>query len=100
MANLTIGDGKRIYYESYKGLPLTVVLIHGWGMSGRVWDRTLVALRGEGYGVVTFDHRSCGRSDKDFDTVRIELSLAAGRLVELLPWKRRNYWAQSAPDWC
>jgi non-heme chloroperoxidase len=85
MANLTIGDGKRIYYESYKGSPLTVVLIHGWGMSGRVWDRTLVALRGEGYGVVTFDHRSCGRSDKDFDTVRIsDLAADAAAIVENL----------------
>jgi non-heme chloroperoxidase len=85
MATLTVSEGKKVYYESYVGSRLTVILIHGWGMSGRVWDRTLVTLRAEGYGVVTFDHRGCGLSDKDFGTVRIaDLAADTAAIVETL----------------
>ena len=40
-------------------------------MSTRVWDTTLCALQERGHEVIAFDHRGCGRSDKDFDDFSI-----------------------------
>lgn len=71
MAMLKVADGKQIYFEHYPGKKLPVMLIHGWGTHCRVWDTTLPALQDAGHGVVTFDQRGCGRSDKDFTEVSI-----------------------------
>jgi non-heme chloroperoxidase len=67
MAKLEVESGKSIYYEHYRGEGDPVVLVHGWGMSGRIWDLTLPALLDAGHEVVLLDHRCCGHSDKDFD---------------------------------
>ena len=74
MGYLEREGGRRIYYEDHAGPGLPVLLIHGWAMSGRVWDATTAALRTEGHRVVTFDQRGCGLSDKDFDDSRIAAS--------------------------
>jgi pimeloyl-[acyl-carrier protein] methyl ester esterase len=66
MARLDVDSGKSIYYEHYEGSGPAVVLVHGWGMGARIWDLTLPALLDAGHEVVVFDHRCCGRSDKDF----------------------------------
>lgn len=68
MGFLTVSDERRVYFEHYAGAAgaLPVVLIHGWGMSTRVWDTTLSALLAAGHPVVAFDQRACGESDKDF----------------------------------
>lgn len=66
MARLDVDSGKSIYYEHYEGSGSAVVLVHGWGMGARIWDLTLPALLDAGHEVVVFDHRCCGRSDKDF----------------------------------
>ena len=58
-------------FEDHGGSGRPFLLIHGWAMSGRVWDTTLSALGGQGHRVVTFDHRGCGLSDKDFTDVSI-----------------------------
>ena len=71
MGYLEREGGRRIYYEDHAGTGLPVLLIHGWAMSGRVWDATVAALRAKGHRVVTFDQRGCGRSDKDFPDSRI-----------------------------
>jgi pimeloyl-[acyl-carrier protein] methyl ester esterase len=65
MAYLEAGK-RRIYYEHHDGDRLPVLLIHAWAMSVRVWDSTLAALQEAGHAVIAFDHRGCGRSDKDF----------------------------------
>jgi pimeloyl-[acyl-carrier protein] methyl ester esterase len=65
MAYLDTGRG-RIYYEHHAGEKPPVLLIHAWAMSVRAWDSTLAALQDAGHAVVAFDHRGCGRSDKDF----------------------------------
>ena len=39
-----------------------VVLVHGWGMSCRVWDTVLPVLLDAGHEVVSLDHRGCGAS--------------------------------------
>ncbi len=71
MGYLAVEQGKSIYFEHYKGAKRPVLLIHGWGANCRIWDTTLPALWANGNTVVSFDHRACGRSDKDFDQVSI-----------------------------
>ncbi len=73
MGYLAVEAGKQIYYEHHVGAKsLTVVLSHGWGMGSRVWGNTVACLQDEGYSVVAYDHRGCGRSDQDFADVSIE----------------------------
>jgi non-heme chloroperoxidase len=72
MAYLNIDGQRRIYYEHYPADRPTVVLSHGWGMGCRVWDGTVARLQDAGVGVVTYDQRGCGQSDKDFPDVSIE----------------------------
>jgi non-heme chloroperoxidase len=66
MSHLEVEAGKSIYYEHYAGDGTPVVLVHGWGMGARIWDLTLPVLLEAGHEVVVYDHRCCGRSDKDF----------------------------------
>ncbi len=73
MAYVSTASGRRIYFEHHAGSKLPVMLIHGWGMSCRVWDTTLSALLGAGHEIVTFDQRGCGQSDKDFADNTISL---------------------------
>ncbi len=70
MAYLQRDDG-RVYYEDHGDGDRTVFLLHGWGMSVRVWDAVLLALLDQGYRVVLMDHRGCGESDMDFDDMSI-----------------------------
>jgi len=52
-----------LYYETYgQGRP--VVLIHGWPLSGRMWEGQIGALRHAGYQVVSYDRRGFGQSGK------------------------------------
>lgn len=74
MSYLTI-ENKQVYFEDHAGPNAdskTILLIHGWGMSTRCWDPIVPALRDLGLRVVSFDHRGCGESDKDFADVSIE----------------------------
>ena len=74
MARLTVEGERSVYYEYHRGHGLAVILVHGWGMSCRVWDTTLVSLQQAGHAVLAFDQRGCGQSDKDFETNSIEAS--------------------------
>ena len=68
-------DSGQIYFEDHAGPTAdskVMLLIHGWGMSVRCWDPILPALRGAGLRIISFDHRGCGMSDKDFSDVSIE----------------------------
>lgn len=66
-----------LYYEDHgKGQP--VVLIHGWPLSGRSWEKQLPALLEAGYRVITYDRRGFGESSKpwvgyDYDTLTRDL---------------------------
>ena len=71
MAYLQRDAGQRIYYEDNGDGDNAVLLIHGWGMSLRLWDYTLPTLLNAGYRVITIDHRGCGQSDKDFSDMGI-----------------------------
>lgn len=72
MGMLTREGGRQIYFEHYAGRGPAVVLSHGWGMGCRAWDDTIARLTDRGHAVVAYDHRGCGRSDKDFVDVSIE----------------------------
>ncbi len=55
-------DGARLVYHLSGQTPASVVLVHGWMTSSRVWDALLAALAEAGVGVLTFDLRGCGGS--------------------------------------
>lgn len=89
MAYLEVEGSSAIYYEHFAGTGLPVVLVHGWGMSGRVWDSVVPALLAEGHAVVRLDHRCCGKSDKTFDDVTVDaLGSDIARLVDHLDLER------------
>jgi pimeloyl-[acyl-carrier protein] methyl ester esterase len=69
---LTRTSGRQIYFEHYAGRGPALVLSHGWGMGCRAWDDTIARAVDRGHAVVAYDHRGCGRSDKDFADVSIE----------------------------
>ena len=74
MSYLSTESGQ-IYFEDHAGPTAdskVMLLIHGWGMSVRCWDPILPALRDAGLRIISFDHRGCGMSDKDFSDVSIE----------------------------
>jgi pimeloyl-ACP methyl ester carboxylesterase len=66
-----------LYYEDHgKGRP--IVLIHGWPLSGRSWEKQVPALLDAGYRIVAYDRRGFGDSSKpvsgyDYDTFAEDL---------------------------
>ena len=73
-----------IYYEDH-GAGQPVVLIHGYPLSGRAWDRQLPVLLEAGHRVITYDRRGCGASSRpsigyDFDTLAGDLDVLLSRL--------------------
>jgi non-heme chloroperoxidase len=66
-----------LYYEDH-GTGKPVILIHGWPLSGRSWEKQLPALLDAGYRVITYDRRGFGDSSKptfgyDYDTFAEDL---------------------------
>jgi pimeloyl-ACP methyl ester carboxylesterase len=66
-----------LYYEDH-GTGKPVVLIHGWPLSGRSWEKQLPILLEAGYRVITYDRRGFGDSSKptsgyDYDTFAEDL---------------------------
>ena len=52
-----------IYYEDH-GAGQPVVLIHGYPLSGRAWDKQVPALLQAGHRVITYDRRGFGQSSR------------------------------------
>ena len=70
--------GIEIYYEDH-GAGQPVVLIHGYPLSGRAWDRQVPVLLEAGYRVITYDRRGFGKSSQpaagyDYDTFAADLN--------------------------
>jgi non-heme chloroperoxidase len=68
-----------IYYEDH-GTGQPVVLIHGYPLSGRAWDKQVPALLEAGYRVITYDRRGFGKSSQpasgyDYDTFAADLNV-------------------------
>jgi non-heme chloroperoxidase len=66
-----------IYYEDH-GSGKSIVLIHGWPLSGRSWEAQVPALIAAGYRVITYDRRGFGWSSQpwagyDYDTLAADL---------------------------
>jgi non-heme chloroperoxidase len=73
-----------LYYEDH-GTGKPVVLIHGWPLSGRSWEKQTAALLGTGYRVITYDRRGFGESSKptfgyDYDTMAEDLQKLVTKL--------------------
>jgi non-heme chloroperoxidase len=66
-----------LYYEDH-GTGQPVILIHGWPLSGRSWEKQVTALLEARYRVITYDRRGFGDSSKptfgyDYDTFAADL---------------------------
>ncbi len=81
MPSLKVGDDNgtpvEIYYEDH-GSGRPVVLVHGWPLSGRSWEKQVPALVDDGYRVITYDRRGFGWSSQpfggyDYDTFAADL---------------------------
>lgn len=81
MPTVTVGQENSgtidLYYED-QGAGRPVVLIHGWPLSGRMWEKQATALLGAGYRVIAYDRRGFGQSSKpasgyDYDTLAADL---------------------------
>jgi len=81
MPRITVGQENsgsiELYYEDY-GTGKPVVLIHGWPLSGRSWEKQVPVLLDAGYRVIAYDRRGFGDSSKpafgyDYDTFAEDL---------------------------
>ncbi len=71
----------KIYYEDYgKGKP--VIFIHGWPLSGSMWEYQVTQLPQQGLRCITYDRRGFGKSDRPFDGY--DYDTLAGDLKSLL----------------
>src|SRR6266581_4682138 len=67
-----------LYYEDHGSGP-PVVLIHGYPLSGRAWDKQVPVLLDAGHRVITYDRRGFGKSSQpasgyDYDTFAADLN--------------------------
>ena len=81
MPRITVGQENsgsiELHYEDH-GAGKPVVLIHGWPLSGRSWEKQVPALLEAGHRVITYDRRGFGDSSKpsfgyDYDTFAEDL---------------------------
>jgi pimeloyl-ACP methyl ester carboxylesterase len=81
MAFVTVGEENgapiELHYTDH-GTGSPVVLIHGWPLSGRSWEKQVPALVEAGHRVIAYDRRGFGRSSQpwgpyDFDTLAADL---------------------------
>src|SRR6202163_1344971 len=82
MPRITVGTENgapiEIHYEDH-GAGQPVVLIHGYPLSGRAWDKQVPVLLKAGHRVITYDRRGFGKSSQpasgyDYDTFAADLS--------------------------
>jgi len=82
MSYLTVGAENsgpiELYYEDH-GSGAPVVLIHGYPLSSRAWDKQVPALLDAGHRVMAYDRRGFGKSSQptsgyDYDTFAADLN--------------------------
>ncbi|TFB91438.1 alpha/beta fold hydrolase [Cryobacterium sp. HLT2-28] len=82
MSSITVGTENStnidLYYEDH-GSGTPVVLIHGYPLDGRSWEKQTAALLDAGYRVITYDRRGFGQSSQpaagyDYDTFAADLN--------------------------
>jgi non-heme chloroperoxidase len=88
MPYVTVGEENSasidIHYEDH-GLGKPVVLIHGFPLSGRSWEKQVPPLLNAGYRVITYDRRGFGWSSQpvfgyDYDTFAKDLHMLITKL--------------------
>ncbi len=81
MPYMTVGQENsgpiELYFEDH-GSGAPVVLIHGYPLSGRAWDKQVPVLIDDGRRVITYDRRGFGKSSQptigyDYDTFAADL---------------------------
>jgi len=81
MPEITVGQENsapiQLHYEDL-GTGQPVVLVHGFPLSGRSWEKQTFALLDSGYRVITYDRRGFGQSSQpstgyDYDTFAADL---------------------------
>lgn len=75
---LAVNDTK-LHVEDSGGIGQPILLIHGWPLSGKSWEKQVPAFRDAGYRTITYDRRGFGESDKpktgyDYDTLSDDLA--------------------------
>src|SRR6476619_5460387 len=82
MPRITVGVENdapiELHYEDH-GVGQPVVLIHGYPLSGRAWDKQVPVLLEAGHRVITYDRRGFGQSSRpvvgyDYDTFAADLA--------------------------
>jgi non-heme chloroperoxidase len=78
------GSGIDLYFEDHGSGP-PVMLIHGYPLNGRSWERQECALLEAGYRVISYDRRGFGQSSKptigyDYDTLAADLAVLIDHL--------------------
>lgn len=88
MSFITVGQENstaiELYYEDH-GTGQPVVLIHGYPLNGRSWEKQEAALLGAGYRVIAYDRRGFGQSSQptagyDYDTFAADLRVLVDTL--------------------
>jgi non-heme chloroperoxidase len=88
MPFVTVGEENsgsvELYYEDHGSGP-PVVLIHGYPLSGRAWDKQVPVLLDSGRRVITYDRRGFGKSSRpttgyDYDTFAADLKALMEKL--------------------
>ena len=97
MPFITVAANVDLHYTDL-GTGAPVVLVHGWPLSGRMWEKQLPALTEAGHRVITYDRRGFGQSSQpldgyDFDTFAADLDA----LLTHLDLRRRH--ARRASRW-
>lgn len=77
-------ESVNLYYQDCgEGRP--IVLIHGWPLSHRMWEKQINALTDAGYRCIAYDRRGFGESEKpwsgyDYDTMASDLHAVINEL--------------------
>jgi non-heme chloroperoxidase len=88
MPHITVGQENsgpiELYYEDH-GTGTPVVLIHGYPLSSRAWDKQVPVLLEAGHRVITYDRRGFGGSSQpasgyDYDTFAADLDTLLAKL--------------------
>jgi non-heme chloroperoxidase len=88
MPYVNVGDENSgsivLYYEDH-GAGAPVVLIHGYPLSGRAWDKQVPVLLEAGHRVIMYDRRGFGKSSHptfgyDYDTFAADLNALMNKL--------------------
>lgn len=78
MGTVSVAKEVELYYE-VQGSGQPVVLVHGWPLSGRAWEKQVPALVEAGFQAITYDRRGFGQSSQaangyNYDTLAADLN--------------------------